>query len=78
MLGLSEELRTRRIDLRVLNLGGGTVDTGTPMGSMVFTVMAALSQMELEIKRERITDSANAGPPAKTWADAGKGSPTAR
>jgi DNA invertase Pin-like site-specific DNA recombinase len=27
------------------------------MGSMVFTVMAALAQMELEIKRERITDS---------------------
>lgn len=33
------------------------MDTGTPMGSMVFTVMAALAQMELEIKRERITDS---------------------
>lgn len=27
------------------------------MGSMVFTVMAALAQMELEIKRERINDS---------------------
>ena len=27
------------------------------MGSMVFTVIAALAQMELEIKRERITDS---------------------
>jgi DNA invertase Pin-like site-specific DNA recombinase len=27
------------------------------MGSMVFTVMAALAQMELEFKRERITDS---------------------
>jgi DNA invertase Pin-like site-specific DNA recombinase len=41
----------------VLNLGGGDVDTGTPIGGMVFTVMAALAQMELEIKRERITDS---------------------
>lgn len=57
MLRLSEELRARRINLRVLNLGGGNVDTGTPMGGMVFTVMAALAQMELEIKRERITDS---------------------
>ena len=57
MLGLSEELRTRHINLRVLNLGGGNVDTGTPMGGMVFTVMAALAQTELEIKRERITDS---------------------
>lgn len=27
------------------------------MGSMVFTVMAALAQMELEIEPERITDS---------------------
>lgn len=42
--------------LRGLNLGGGVV-THTPMGSMVFIVMAALAQMELEIKRERITDS---------------------
>ena len=28
-----------------------------PMGSMVFTVMAALVQMELEITGERVTDS---------------------
>ena len=42
----------------LLNLGGGTVDTATPpMGEMTFTVMAALAQMELDIKRERITDS---------------------
>lgn len=33
------------------------MDTSTPMGSMVFTVMSALAQMELDIKRERITDS---------------------
>lgn len=57
MLSLSEDLRARGVNLRVLNLGGGNVDTGTPMGSMVFTVMAALAQMELEIKRERIIDS---------------------
>jgi DNA invertase Pin-like site-specific DNA recombinase len=57
MLTLAEELRARDVNLRVLNLGGGNVDTGTPMGSMVFTVMAALAQMELEIKRERVTDS---------------------
>jgi hypothetical protein len=57
MLALAEDLRGRGASLRVLNLGGGDVDTATPMGSMVFTVMAALAQMELEIKRERITDS---------------------
>ena len=42
---------------RVLNLGGGDVDTATPMGSMLFTIMAALGQMEHEIKRERVVDS---------------------
>lgn len=57
MLMLADELRDRGVSLRVLNLGGGEVDTATPMGSMVFTVMAALAQMELDIKRERITDS---------------------
>ncbi|ALU38570.1 resolvase [Kocuria flava] len=57
MLAFAEALRWRGAGLRVLNLGGGDVDTTTPMGSMVFTVMSALAQMELEIKRERITDS---------------------
>lgn len=57
MLAFAEALRGRGAGLRVLNLGGGDVDTHTPMGSMVFTVMAALAQMELEIKRKRITDS---------------------
>lgn len=57
MLELAQNLRGRGVGLRVLNLGGGDVDTSTPMGSMVFTVMAALAEMELEIKRERVTDS---------------------
>ncbi len=57
MLAFAEGLRSRPAALRVLNLGGGDVDTSTPMGAMVFTVMSALAQMELDIKRERITDS---------------------
>lgn len=57
MLSLPGELEQRGASLRVLNLGGGDIDTNTPMGAMVFTVMAALAQMELDIKRERITDS---------------------
>ncbi len=57
MLSLADILRAQKVSLRVLNLGGGNVDTGTPMGSMVFTVMAALAQMKLEIKRERVNDS---------------------
>ena len=57
MLGLAEEIRGRGAGLRVLNLGGGDVDTATPMGSMLFTIMAARWQMEHEIKRERVVDS---------------------
>lgn len=57
MLAFAEQLRGRGAGLRVLNLGGGDVDTSTPMGSMVFTIMAAHAQMEHEIKRERVTDS---------------------
>jgi len=57
LLRLAEELRARGIALRVLNLGGENVDTTTPMGSLLFTMMSALAQMELEIKRERVNDS---------------------
>lgn len=57
MLTLAVELKERGIGLRVLNLGGGDVDTSTPMGQMMFTVMAALATMELEIKKERTNDS---------------------
>jgi DNA invertase Pin-like site-specific DNA recombinase len=57
MLAFADELRSRGAGLRVLNLGGGDVDTATPCGSMLFTIMAALAQMEHEIKRERVTDS---------------------
>lgn len=57
MLAFAEALRERGVGLRVLNLGGGSVDTSTPMGSMVFTVLAALAEMELAVKRERVADS---------------------
>lgn len=43
--------------MRVLNLGGANVDTGTPMGAMMFTVMSALAQMEIDIHQERVLDS---------------------
>ena len=57
MLELADRIRGLGVSLKVLNLGGDAVDTSTPIGSMLFTVMAALAQMELDIKRERINDS---------------------
>ncbi|MFI7581214.1 recombinase family protein [Kocuria kalidii] len=57
MLTFAKQLRGRGAALRVFSLGGGDTDTHTPMGSRVFTVMAAWAPMEPEIKRGRITDS---------------------
>ena len=57
VLVLARELDYRSVGLRVLNLGGANVENSTPMSAMLFTVMAAIAQMELEIKRERIRDS---------------------
>lgn len=57
MLELAAELQDGGVNLRVLNLGGGDVDTSTPMGKLMFTVMAGLAEMELAIKTERIRDS---------------------
>lgn len=57
MLALAEELKANEVNLRILNLGGGDVDTSSPVGAMMFTVMVALAQMELDIKTERIQDS---------------------
>ncbi|TFD85782.1 recombinase family protein [Cryobacterium lactosi] len=57
VIALAERLSGRGVELRVLDLGGGEVDTATPTGAMLFTVMAALGQMEHDIKRERVLDS---------------------
>lgn len=65
MISCAQQLRERGSELRLLNLGGGGVDTATPRESMLFTIIAALHQMEDEIKRERITD------PIKKRRDAG-------
>ena len=59
MLGLASELRTRGAGLRVLNLDGDDANTATPTASTLFTIMAALTQMEHEVKRESVNDSIN-------------------
>ena len=50
LLALCDELAARGVSLRILNLG---IDTRTPAGQMVLSVMAALSQMERDILVER-------------------------
>lgn len=57
MLVFADALRARNAGLRVRDVGGSNGDTSTPMESMLITGMAALAQMEREIKCERVTDS---------------------
>lgn len=59
MLALANKLHTCGAGVRVVTLGGGDVDTATPTGSMLFTIIAALAPMEHEIKHERVFDPIN-------------------
>lgn len=51
LLTLVELLTEKAIGLRILNLG---IDTRTPSGQLVLTLMSALSQMERDVLRERV------------------------
>jgi DNA invertase Pin-like site-specific DNA recombinase len=50
VLLLADRLRERGIHLRILNLG---VDTATPAGGLVLTMMAGLAKFERDLLRER-------------------------
>jgi DNA invertase Pin-like site-specific DNA recombinase len=47
---LADELRQREVHLRILNLG---IDTATPAGGLVLTMMAGLARFERQLLRER-------------------------
>jgi DNA invertase Pin-like site-specific DNA recombinase len=50
VLLLSDALRERGVHLRILNLG---IDTATPAGGLVLTMMAGLAKFERQLLRER-------------------------
>ena len=47
---LADDLSDRGIALRILNLG---IDTGTPSGRLVYSIIAAVAEMERELLIER-------------------------
>jgi DNA invertase Pin-like site-specific DNA recombinase len=47
---LADDLRDRGIALRILNLG---IDTGTPAGKLVYSIIAAVAEMERDLLIER-------------------------
>lgn len=57
LLELADTLRAREIDMVILNLG---LDTSTVTGRMVYTVLCAVTEMEVELLRERTNDGLKA------------------
>ena len=47
---LADELSERKISLKILNLG---IDTGTPAGKLVYSIIAAVAEMERDLLIER-------------------------
>jgi DNA invertase Pin-like site-specific DNA recombinase len=60
-----DSLENKGVALRILNFGGGPVDTRGATGRLILNVFAAFAQFELEIMRERqregIADAKAAG-----------------
>jgi len=52
LAALAEELAERKIGLRILNLG---LDTTTPAGKLVYSIVAAVAEMERDLLIERTT-----------------------
>jgi DNA invertase Pin-like site-specific DNA recombinase len=50
LLELGERLQSRDVDLVITTLG---IDTRTPMGKMVYTMLAAIAEFERDLIRER-------------------------
>lgn len=52
-LDIIESLKEKGVALVILNMGGQVVDTSTPVGKMMITMLAAVAEFEADMIRER-------------------------
>lgn len=57
LTALLRDLKERSVGLRILNLG---IDTSTPAGELIFSVVAAVAQMERDLIAERTKSALDA------------------
>ena len=57
MLNTIDELNAAGIDLHVVDMGGQAIDTTTPTGKAVSTIVAAMAEMERGLISERTQES---------------------
>jgi DNA invertase Pin-like site-specific DNA recombinase len=53
LLNIVNALQLKRVALRVADFGGGVLDTASPTGRMLLTMMAAIAEFERSIMLER-------------------------
>ena len=52
-LNTIEQLENKGVSLVVLNMGGDTLDTSTPMGKLMVTMLSGIAEFELSLIKER-------------------------
>jgi DNA invertase Pin-like site-specific DNA recombinase len=53
LLGIVQTLKARDIGLRILSMGGGELDTRSPTGMLMVTMLGAVAAFERELMLER-------------------------
>lgn len=53
LLSIVEALETKGVALRILDFGGGAMDTQSPSGKLLLTVFGAMAQFEREVMLQR-------------------------
>jgi DNA invertase Pin-like site-specific DNA recombinase len=52
-LNIIDELQNKGVSLVVLNMGGDKLDTSTPMGKLMVTMLSGIAEFELSLIKER-------------------------